>query len=156
MIIDNTNYHVGYKAMASILLLYYHLLDEGGVTNDQTFYIDPNDFDAYSLLGVEIKESDNESLDIDEALINEGAAIFLLCDLNDMIGEYSDDYHGQSLTKKILEALQQHEHSLFPEVSELLKLVMVNESDFNFQCYNKILQAVYKKYVRGFFVRKLS
>ncbi len=55
MIIDETNYEIGNKAMASVLLLYYHLLDEGGITNDQTVYIDPNDFNGFDFINLELK-----------------------------------------------------------------------------------------------------
>jgi hypothetical protein len=155
MIIDNTNYEIGNKAMASILLLYYHLLDEGGITNDQTVYIDPNDFNPYELISTKVHSEKNESLDIDQTLIIEGSVIFLLCDLNDIIGEFDDNFHSHSLTKKILSVLQEHETNPIPEVSDLLKLVMVAETEFNFKQYNEILQAIYKKYVHEFFVRKL-
>jgi hypothetical protein len=156
MIIDNTNYKIGNKAMASVLLLYYHLLDEGGITNDQTVYLDPKDFNGFDYLGVEVKEITNESLDLDEALIREGAIIYLLCDLDDVIGEYDKDFHSQPLTKKIIEALNDHEHTPIPEVASLLKHVLVVESDFNYTEYNQVLQSIYRKYVHGFFAKKLA
>jgi hypothetical protein len=56
MIIDNTNYEIGNKAIASILLLYYHLLNEGGVTNAQALYTAPNGFSVYELLDVKVQE----------------------------------------------------------------------------------------------------
>ena len=121
MIKDNNNYEVVNKAMASVLLLYYHLLDEGGITNDQTVYIDQNDFNVFDFLDAEGKEPAGINLDLDEVLLREGAIIYLLCDLNDFIGEYDDDFHSQPQTKKILNALKGHEHSPIPEVSDLLK-----------------------------------
>ncbi len=156
MIIDNTNYEIGNKAMASVLLLYYHLLDEGGITNGQTVYLDPKDFNGFDYLGVEVIENTNESLDLDEALIREGAIIYLLCDLDDIIGEYDEDFHSQPFTKKIIEALKNHENSPIPEVAALLKHVSVAESDFNYAAYNQILQSIYRKYVHGFFTKKLA
>jgi hypothetical protein len=45
--------------MAWVLLLYYHFLDEGGFTNDQTSFIEQSEFDAFQLCTVEVDaESD--------------------------------------------------------------------------------------------------
>ncbi|CAM4053705.1 hypothetical protein SAMN05216575_11392 [Ectopseudomonas alcaliphila] len=142
--------------MASVLLLYYHLLNEGGITNDQTVYLDPNDFNGFDYLGVEVNELANESLDLDEDLIREGAIIYLLCDLNDIIGEYDADFHGQPQAKRIVEALNDHKSSPIPEVALLLKQVSVPEGQFNYSEYNKILQVIYKKHVHGLFAKKLA
>lgn len=142
--------------MASVLLLYYHLLDEGGITHDQTVYLDPKDFNGYDYLGVEVKEQDNESLDLNEALMREGAIIYLLCDLDDIIGEFEEDFHSQPHTKRIIEALKEHELSPIPEVALLLKHVSVAEPKFNYPKYNKVLQVIYKKYVYGFFATKMA
>ena len=156
MIINNKNYQVGNKAMASVLLLYYHLLDEGGITDGQTVYIDYEDFNGYDFLGVELKEESNESLDINETLIREGAIIYLLCDLNDFICDYNEDYLSQPITKKIITALKEHKDTPIQEVTNLLKTISVPESELNYVNYNDVLQSIYKKYVYGFFVKKLS
>ena len=150
MIINNTNCEIGNKAMASVLLLYYHLVNEGGITNDQTVYLDPTNFNAYDFLGVAIAD---ESLDLDGDLISEGAIIYLLCDLNDMIDE--EDFHTQSQTKEIIAALEGHQHSPVPEVALLLKQVSVSEAEFNYGEWSRLLQDIYKKYVHGFFAKKL-
>ncbi|MES9930333.1 MAG: hypothetical protein ABW158_19650 [Candidatus Thiodiazotropha sp. 6PDIVS] len=142
--------------MASVLLLYYHLLDKGGITNDQTVYLDPKVFTGFDFLGVEVSEKANESLDLDEALVREGAIIYLLCDLDDIIGEYDEDFHSQPLTKKSIDALKDHEHSPIPEVASLLKHVSVTESEFNYHEYNKVLQSIYKKYIHCFLTKKLA
>jgi hypothetical protein len=156
MIIDNTNYEIGNKAMASVLLLYYHLLNEGGITNDQTVYLDQNDFNGYDFLGLEVREGSGRNLDLDEALIREGAVIYLLCDLDDIIGEYDEDFHSQPQTKKIIGALKEHGTSPISEVALLLELIAVPENEFNHSSYDLILQGIYKKYVHGFFVKKLA
>jgi len=156
MIIDNTNYQIGNKAMASVLLLYYHLLDEGGITNDQTVYIDPKDFNGFDFLSVKLKESTNLSLDIDESLIREGAIIYLLCDLNDIIGEYQKDYNSQPYTKKIINALSSLKDPAISEIKLLLNFVTVKESEFNYSEYNEILKVIYKKYVYNFFKQKME
>ena len=62
--------------MASVLLLYYHLIQENGFTNDQTVYIDTQDFDGFSFLDVKVDES--YCVEIDELLLREGAIIFLI------------------------------------------------------------------------------
>ncbi len=156
MIIDHTNYEIGNKAMANVLLLYYHLLDEGGITNDQTIYLNQNEFDGFNFLATEVREKGNEGLDLNEALINEGAIIYLLCELNDIISEHDQDYRIQPLTQKICAALEVHQKDPIPEVGSLLKEILVAESDFHFTLYNKILQGIYKKYVHGFFAAKLT
>lgn len=139
--------------MASVLLLYYHLLNEGGFTNDQTVYLDQNDFNGYDFLGLEVQE---ESFDIDETLIREGAIIYLLSELDDVICEYDESFNCQPRTKKIIRALKEHEASPIIEVVSLLKLVALPEKDFNHSSYDTILQGIYNKYVHGFFVKKLA
>ncbi len=156
MKIDDTNFETGNKAMASVLLLYYHLIDEGGITNDQTVYLDPKDFNGFDFLDVEVKEQANWSFDLDEALIGEGAIIYLLCELNDIIGEYNEDFHRQPQTMKIIEVLKSHEYSPIAEVALLLNHVLVAEAEFNYQQYDVVLQSIYKKYVRDFFAKKLA
>ena len=156
MVIDDTNYQVGNKAMASILLLYYHLLSEGGISNDQTVYIDPNDFNGFDFLNVELQESKNQNLDINENLIKEGAIIYLLCDLNDLIGNYDENYNSQPYVKKIINALSSLNNAQIPEVTLLLNSVSVPETEFNYSEFNEILKVIYKKYVYDFFKHKLS
>lgn len=156
MIIDNKNYEVGNKAMALMLLLYYHLLDEGGITNYQTVYLNHSEFNGFDLLGVEIKEQAHESLDLDEELIRKGAIIYLLCDLNDIVCDNDHDFHQHEQTKKIIEALKEHEKSPIPEIASLLELISVKEPEINYSKYNEILQNIYKKHVHDFFAKKLG
>ncbi len=47
MIIDSSNVAIGNRAMAAVLLLYYHLRAEGGVTHDQTVYLTALDFNGF-------------------------------------------------------------------------------------------------------------
>jgi len=58
--------------MASVLLLYYHILDEGGFVHNQTVNIDSNKYCGFDYLGVEVREPPGESLDLNENLIREG------------------------------------------------------------------------------------
>ncbi|CCN37505.1 hypothetical protein VIBNISO65_1630003 [Vibrio nigripulchritudo SO65] len=154
MIIDEENYEIGNKAMASVLLLYYHLLSEGGITNDQTVYLDQDDFDGFSFLDIEIEEF--QKTDLDERLIKEGAIVYLICELNDMIIEYEDSYLRQPLANKVIEALKKVEKELIPELSALLKLLSVPETELNYVAYKDILHRIYKNYVHGFFANKLK
>lgn len=156
MIIDDTNFEIGNKATASVLQLYYHLLDEGGITNDQTIYIDSNDFNGFDFLNFKINENTNVNLDLDEELIKEGAIIYLLCDLNDIICEYDEDFHSQSKTKKIIDVFNGLEQLSIPETELLINQISVREMEFNYSKYNEILQDIYKRYVYGFFKKKLA
>ena len=153
MIIDNTNYSLGYKAMGSILLLYYYLLEENGITNDQTIYIDSNEFDPFSYLNSKINEK-GFSLDINQKLLQEGSIIYLLCDLNDMIGEYEDTYLDQDITQKIISAHNKGKLSAIPEVDKLINII--NKSELDYESYNLLLSQIYKKYVVAFFSEKLK
>ena len=148
MIIDLNNPSIGNKAMASVLLLYYHLLDEGGITHDQTVYIDPKDFNGFDFLNVQVE--DGLDLDIDVKMLREGAVIYLLCELNDMIIEHEPDFHRQPLTQKVLAALSSHEHAPIPEIADLLDNISLPEKDFDHFAHQKLLQRIYKKYVCGF------
>lgn len=156
MIFDSTNCDVGNKAMAQVLLLYYHLLDEGGISNDQTVYLDPAHFNGFDFLGSKVVEGAYESLDLDERLINEGAVIYLLCDLNDTLAEYDEDFKSHPSYKKIVASLTPYKCAPIPELEELLEQMAVSEEEFDYSTYNQILQGIYTKYVRGFFKGKLA
>jgi hypothetical protein len=142
--IDSTNYAVGNCAMASVLLLYYHLLREGGITNDQTVYVDNDDFNAFDFLDVTAAQGEN---DIDVELIREGAVIYLLCDLDDVMAENGDDYRQFPYFQRIVAALTARPPSCVPEATAILKLILASEAG-NFQMqYRRLLTAVYEKYV---------
>ena len=150
MEINGSNYQVGNQAMASVLLLYYHLLVEGGITNDQAVYVDQNIFDGYSFLNVEVTEQNNDS-EINEKLIREGAVIYLLCDLNDIIGEYEDNYLNHEYTIKLNKAYKEGLLSSILETDELFKLIIVPEQELNYNLYNECLCNIYNKYVVGMY-----
>jgi hypothetical protein len=146
MVIDDTNYRAGNKAMASILLLYYHLINEDGFTNDQTVYIDHQDFDGFSFIDTKIIEK-NMSFDLDENLINEGAVIYLLCELNDMIADYDKDFLHQSYTEKIIKALATRKLSYVPEVGKLIVKLSQGMDELVYKDYAEALNEIYEKYV---------
>ena len=54
--IDGSNLKRGNAAMASILLLYYHLLEDGGFTHEQTIYLNDQDFDGFYFLEVKVSQ----------------------------------------------------------------------------------------------------
>lgn len=134
--------------MASVLLLYYHLVREGGFTNDQTVYLCSQDFDPFVYLTVEVSA---ELPEVDQTLLQQGAAIHLLCDLNDMVGEYESDYLRQPFTKRLLSSLRTVEESSFPEVSAIVRAVEAGESNLDYQELAASLARVYEKYVLGCF-----
>jgi len=146
MIINDKNYQIGNKAIAAVLLLYYHLLNEKGFTNDQTIYIDPDDFDGFSFLDTTIKE-EKMSLDIDQRFLREGAVIYLLCELNDMICEYDTDFLSQEFTQKIINALINKKATEVPEANSLVTLICTGEKSLNHSEFALSLEKIYKKYV---------
>ncbi|MCP5064777.1 MAG: hypothetical protein GY936_20320 [Ignavibacteriae bacterium] len=154
MIINEKNCHIANKAMASVLLLYYHLINEGGFTNDQTVYIDSDDFDGFSFIDTKVKEN-KMNLGIDESFLREGAIIYLLCELNDMVSEYEEDYLSQEFTKKIINSISNRKTNDIPEVNRLLALVQAGEKQLKYPEYASIQKVIYKKYVFSRFQRFL-
>ncbi|MEJ2619265.1 MAG: hypothetical protein P8163_03180 [Candidatus Thiodiazotropha sp.] len=67
MKIGEDNPMVGNEAMASVLLLYYKIVLGGGISNDETVYLNPEKFNGFDFLAVEVEES--YKTDIDETLI---------------------------------------------------------------------------------------
>ena len=151
MKIGAENTMIGNEAMASILLLYYHIASNGGISNDETVYLDPDKFNGFDFLQVEVEECC--SLEIDERLIQQGAVVYLLCELNDMISEYEDCYLRQDITKKILIAADEGKFSSLPEANELVELVSVSEEALNYETYQELRDHIYRKYVLDIFNR---
>ena len=152
MIIGEKNYSLGNMAMASVLLLYYHIVKSGGISNDETVYIDTQ-FNPYNFLDVVVDE--NYQTDIDQQLIREGAIVCLVCDLNDMISEYEDTYLEQLITQHIFSAYTNGLLSAIPEANELIDLVS-NGPSFDNGEYSSILKTIYSKYVVATFHRLAS
>jgi hypothetical protein len=130
--------------MASVLLLYYHLLREGGITSDQTVYLSGEDFDPFKCLAVEVS---NELSDVDQALLREGAYIHLLCDLNDVVGEYESDYLQQPLVRRVLSALSSAPRTIVPEGAEVVRMVAAGESTLDHRRLAACLSEIYRRYV---------
>ena len=150
MFIGIANSMQGNKAIAAVLLLYYHLLREGGITHDQTIYVDPEDFNAFEYVKVEV-DPDQRS-EINQDLLRRGAVIALLCELNDMITEYEDDYLSQPFTTKIFEALGEEASEAVPEVPMIIETVRRSEVSLDYEALQSMLKGVFEKYV----VREIS
>jgi len=145
MIIDSNNYMEGNNALASVLLLYYHIVGEGCFSGDETVYIDQRNFDGFTFLNVEVEDSS----EIPENILREGAVIFLLCNLNDMVVEHEESFLKADITKKIISAFKAERMTAIPETDILFRLFEVPESRFDFVEYNRILILIYKKYILG-------
>lgn len=149
MRIDSTNYAQANKAIASVLLLYYHLLREGGITNDQTVYLAPDNFDPFTYLAVEVSEDQRN--EIDETLLREGAALCLLCDLNDLVADRDADCSTHPLFRKIVDALTQNAACAVPEALVIAQEVSASKSKLDHERLNTRLNVVFEKYVVGRF-----
>lgn len=149
MIINDKNTMEGNRAVASALLLYYHLAEEGCFCGDETVYIDPNLFDGFKYLDVVVEEAHNP--EINEKLLREAAIIFLLCDLNDVITEHEDYFHSSDITKRFVAAFKAGSMTAIPEVEGIINLLQNSEAHFDFESYSKMLQAIHSKYILGTF-----
>lgn len=151
MNINDHNTMEGNNAVASALLLYYHLATEGCFCGDETVYIDRKVFDGFRYLGVVVAEAHNP--EINEKFLREAAIIFILCDLNDMITEHEESFHCFEITKKIITAFKEGRLSAIPEVAPIFKLLESDEANFNYSEYSDNLRIIYGKYVLGSFNR---
>lgn len=135
----------GNRAMASVLLLYFHLLREGGISNDQTVYIDAGDFDPFAYASVEVAQELQP--DIDQSLLREGAVVFLLCDLYDVIGEYESSYLALPWTARALDCLSGAGRAAVPEVAPIVEMLASGASTLDHQLLRARFAAVYQRYV---------
>lgn len=153
MVIDRDSFSVGNKAMAQVLMLYYRLLEEGGITHEQTVYLDPVDFCGFTYLDVQVEQT---AFEIDESLLREGATICLLCDLDDAICDYSEDYLSHDYVKRIIAMYDQGKMTAIPEVAEIFSIIRKSERQLDYEHYNHCLIGIYEKYVVGRFERMLK
>ena len=142
MKISMDNVSIGNRAMASAHLLYYHLLREDGITHDQTVYIDPDDFDGFSFLAINVEAN----LDIDETFLRDAAVIRLLCDLDDMISEHKNDFWLQPISKRIIGVFNAGSFSAIPETTALFESIAMHKS-MDYTQYKTALDHIYRKYV---------
>jgi hypothetical protein len=141
--IDNCS--IGNQAMAWVFLLYYHLLREGGITDDQTVYVGSFDLDAFQLCLVEV-DAQLEP-EIDGRLIREGAVIHILCDLNDCILEYEGGFLNLPFVQKIFAAYEEGRLSAIPEAAGVFRLISTDEARFDYAAYKAALASIFMKYV---------
>ena len=137
------NYELGNRAMAAILLLYYHLAWEGGITHDQTIYSGSLEFDPYLFLDVRLDGCE----EIDVSLLMEGAVIHLLCDLNDTMCNQEDDFTHWPSVQKLFSAHREGKLSAIPEAKDLIDHVIQHREAYHYPYFSKILHKIYKKYV---------
>lgn len=145
MFISSANSMQGNKAVAAVLLLYYHLLREGGINNEQTVYVDPDDFNAFEYVRVEV--APDQHSEIDQGLLRRGAVVALLCELNDMVTDYEADYLSQPFTQKIIDALSLEAVAAVPEVKTIVETVTQGKARVNYGVFQSMLQEVFEKYV---------
>lgn len=145
MRIDFETCSAGNRAMASVLLLYYHLIREGGLTHDQTTFVNADDFDAFAFLDVVV--ADEVAHEIDQALLREGAAVHLLCDLNDCVAEFPDDFLRQPLTQRIIAACDAGRLSAIPDAAAIVTLVRRAEDALDVGELARRLGDVYERWV---------
>ncbi len=151
-IVISENYEQGNKAMACVLLLFYHLSEEGGFTGSETVYIDRDLFNGFDYINVSVAHSNGN--EISEELLRTGAIIYLLCELNDMVSEFPDEFLYSSFTKKVIELLELKGCLIIPELNSIIRMFKTVESEFDYENYYAALELIYKKYVVGTF-RKL-
>lgn len=152
MLIDSDNCGQGNRAMASVLLLYYHLMREGGITHDQMVYIDPQEFDPFAYVDVSV----GPNLDIDQRLLRQGAAIALLCELNDMVDDCDGDYLAQPFTRKVLDALARVDATTMPQVPAIVDTVTRGEALLDFAELQRLLSEVFETCVVAEFARLVA
>lgn len=144
MTIDTNNAAQGNQSMASVLLLYYHLLQDGGFGNDQTVYIQAQ-FDGFEYIHVEV--SAECAQEIDRQLLREGAVISLLCDLQDAIGEHENDFLSFPAVQKIISSLANDGVSVMPEVQDILHVLQTDEQSFDHAGLSHSLAVIFDTYV---------
>ena len=158
MILSEDNRDVGMKALAGALLLYFDILDNDGISNDETACLDRIKlFNGLDFLDVEVSFKYQTS--IDQQFLREAAVIFLLCDLNDRICESTEnnDWLLWPITKKILAAYEAGKLTAIPETEKLFSLLPKNQDDeFDFSPYRRVLDEIYEKYVYGRFANMLK
>ena len=154
MLIGDDNYLLGNKAMAWVLLLYYHLITEGRITKDQNVYVDPEDFDAFSFLGVDVQES--HSNEINQSLLREGAEVYLLCELNDCLDEFDEKFLSHPKIKEIVSAFEGCHELEISEINSLVRLLSVPETEFDWEAYLSSIANIREKYVVGRFKRLVT
>jgi hypothetical protein len=106
--------------------------------------VNAEDFDPFKYLAVQVSD---ELTDVDQTLLQEGAAVHLLCDLNDLVGEFESDYLQQPLVKRIVSALSAVQGNPIPEAAAIASMAAAGETVLNYQHLALRLTEVYERYV---------
>ena len=131
--------------MASLLLLYYRLALEGGFENGVINHVDITEFNLMEMLEVEVAEDCADY--IDAYFLREGAAIFILCALHDMIAQYPKDFLSHELTQNIILQYRRGRFASVPESREIFKLLEKPEDKIDYDAYEKCLDDIFEQYV---------
>ena len=142
MIINNENYELGNKAMASVLQLYYQVVKEGGLFDAQTVYLSGLDFDPFKHLEVEVH--DDYSFEIEQNLLREGSIIYLIIELSDAAIVDEENYINWDYSKKTIQAYEQGKFRAIPEARYFIEALKKNA---NWQDIAAIQKTIYKKYI---------
>lgn len=145
MLIQLANSSVGNRAMASVLLLYYHLLKEGGFAHAVTACVAPDDFNGFDFLDVRVAPN----LGIDEKWLREGAVIYVLCELNDIVLERDGSHLAMQFAQKITGLFKDGKLAAIPECADVIKQALADAHAFDSAAYQQALTVIFERYVVG-------
>ena len=137
--INRENIQVGQKALTILFRLYSTLIEEQGFDHAQADWIDPDDFDGFSFLDVEVAEG----VDLDQRLLRQGAIIFLLCHLHDMTLEFGEDFYRQEFSQRIIRQFHKGRMAAIPEVAQLMATIDTDHGSFDYMAYREVLDKIY-------------
>lgn len=93
---------------------------------------------------------DSDAPEIDTVLLRQGALLYLLCELNDMISDYEADYLEQPRTQRILTAYQTTGCAAIPELAAVMRLVQQPlQTRDDYAQYHQLCDTIYRRYVVG-------
>lgn len=145
MNITEANYQQAFDAIRDILFMYVDLIKSyGGFGHN----IDRGKFSPLEFVDAPILEPEGYTFGIDVALLQNGSAIALLCELSDAWDEYQTwNIKTWPLIPNIKGANESRRFSHLPEIQEAFDLGFGE----NEEAFREQLQKVYKTYVCGYF-----
>jgi len=145
MYIQLANSSLGNRAMASVLLLYYQLLTKGGFVHAVTACVAPDDFNGFDFLDVRVAPN----LGIDEKWLREGAVIYVLCELNDIVLEHDGSHLAMQFTQKIAGLFKDGKLAAIPECAKVMEQALADARAFDAAAYQQSLAVIFDRYVVG-------
>jgi len=145
MLIQLANSSVGNRAMASVLLLYYHLLKEGGFAHAVTAFVAPDEFNGFDFLDVRVAPN----LGIDEKWLREGAVIYVLCELNDIVLEHDGSHLAMQFIQKIAGLFKDGKLAAIPECAAVMEQALADAHVLDSAAYQQALAVIFERYVAG-------